>query len=131
MRMIARVKYKSYDWAQPFDPDEYGRNPKAITMLYENWLQSASDLEAAREEVEVLQRRVNELDKSNALLVSELDFYERRKWVPFILQLLAVIFAGIGINLLTGETETSYGWIFLVVSVILEVVAFFMLKSEA
>ena len=68
MEDIARLRYRNYDWKQPFDSDEYCRNPKAITMLYEAWLKAEFGLAETHKENESLKSRLSELEKSYVLL---------------------------------------------------------------
>jgi len=93
-------------------------------MLYESWLQAETSLSKAGEEIEDLKGRISEIDKANALLRAELDSLHSRKWVPFVLQLIAAISVGIGVNILTAKDNPIYGWLFVGISVILELVAF-------
>ncbi len=127
MSDVAHVRYQSYDWDRPFDPNEY-RSPKAITMLYESWLQAETSLSKAGEEIENLKKRIGELDKANALLQANLDSFQNRKLIPFALQLIAAICVGIGVNILTAKDNPIYGWLFVGISVVLELVAFFVVK---
>lgn len=124
-------RYKSYDWSKPFDPAEYRGSSKAITMLYENWLETSSQLAETRTEIEEIRKLYTELDKSHAILSAEREAAKNRRWIPFILQSIAVICGGIGVNLLTGDTNKEYGWIFLAISLILEMLAFIVVKAEA
>ncbi len=130
MRDIARRRYQNYNWERPFDPIEYSANPQAITMLYESYLQVSSDCEEAQEQISVLQKHVGELDKSNALIKSKLESQQKRKWLPFLLQLIAAVLVGIGVNLVTGNPTNWWGWVFVVVSVLLQTIAFQALRSE-
>ncbi|MBK9940600.1 MAG: hypothetical protein IPP13_03120 [Kouleothrix sp.] len=124
-------RYKSYDWSKPFDPAEYRGSSKAITMLYENWLEASSQLVETRREIEEIKKLYTDLDKSHAILSAEKEAAKKRRWTPFILQSVAVVCGGIGVNLLTGDTNKEYGWIFLLISLILEILAFIVVKAEA
>ena len=127
---VARRRHSSYNWEQTFDVDEYRKNPKAISMLYEDVLQATSESEALREKIESLQQRISELDKVNVILEKEKLSLQKQGWITFVLQLIAVIFGGFGINLLTSSVPTTYGLLFLIASILLELVAFFVMKSE-
>lgn len=124
-------RYKSYDWSKPFDPAEYRGSSKAITMLYENWLEASSELVKTREEIIEIRKKYVELDKSHAILSSEKEAARKRRWTPFTLQSIAVVCGGIGVNLLTGESNKEYGWVFLLISLVLEILAFIVVKVEA
>jgi hypothetical protein len=134
---ITNVRYKSYDWGRPFDPKEY-KNAKAITMLYESWLQSSRELEGAKEtinhlnaRVDSLEKKFSDLDKEQAILTVKLGDYKRRKWFPFAIQILATLCIGLGINWISnGGTTVFYGWIFVFLTVVFEVIAFFINNED-
>lgn len=130
MRKAIQEKYQRYDWAQPFDPEEYRRSPKAITMLYESWLQAEAQLDVANEEIEKLRSQLGNLDKKQALLSAELQALKKRKWIPFILQLVSAISGGIGVNLITSGASKEYGITFVAIFAMLELIAFFVIKME-
>jgi hypothetical protein len=129
MKDITRLRYKNYDWEQPFDPNEY-RDPKAIRLLYENWLLATVELEEAQEQINGLKQQSANLDKSNTVLLTENRAYQKRKWLPFVLQFVAVISSGLGINYVTSPGGSQYGWILISISAILELIAFIAVKSE-
>ena len=129
MDEIVQARYRSYEWDKPFDPNEY-RSPKAITLLYENYLQAASSLVEFQARVEELRKRVSELDKSKALLEQEVKTLQKGKWIPFVLQLMSAISGGVGVNILTGRKVLVYGWLFIAMFIALEIIAFVILKSE-
>lgn len=140
MMSEVELRYYTYEWDKPFDPNEY-RSPKAITLLYENFLRAERNLnrandelaklrEQTQQEIAALKKTIGEREKDVALLQQELEGYRRRKWFPFILQLLAALSVGVGVNIITGQDNHRYGWLFVGLSILLEGVAFFSLKSE-
>ena len=131
MSDVTRQRYGQYDWDQPFDADEYRKSPKAITMLYESWLEKSLELEESRKETESLRQNFNELDKSKALLTSKLETSQKQRWLPFVLQFVAVIAIGLGVNIVSTHTNEVYGWLFIAFSFLLEIVAFITMKMEA
>ena len=128
VKEIVLIRHKNYNWDRPFDPEDYS-SPEAVRMLYENWLQAIIEITELREQMDLLTEQATELDKLNAILRTEIKAYHKRKWLPFSLQLVSVLAAGIGINIVTSSTSNSYGWFFIFLSVILEVIAFVDLKS--
>lgn len=126
---IVRLRHKNYKWDRPFNPNDY-LHPEAITILYENWLQSSGESSELQKQVKLLNRQVAELDKLNAVLSTEKDSHERHKWLPFLLQLVSVICMGIGVNVVTSAGNNYYGWIFIAIAIILEFIAFMSLKLD-
>jgi len=130
MKNSIRPKYLDYDWNQPFDPNEYCTNPKAIQMLYEETLLTSSKLDASENQIESLKSKNSDLKIENALQHQEIDNYQHNKWFPFLLQLIAVIGIGIGVNFVTASNVILLGWILIGISTLLEVVAFVFVKSK-
>jgi hypothetical protein len=128
-REIAQSRLANYGWDKPFDANEYRKNPKAIELLYEEMLEATLELIDVREQNRQLMARVAELDKANALLEKEKFSLRRQSVITFTLQTIAVILSGVGVNLLTSDGN-RYGWLFLVTALVLEGVAFFVVKSR-
>ena len=59
----------------------------------------------------------------------ELKAAERKSSLVFILSLVATIFVGIGINLVTSSFYTWIGWVMIVAACIIEILAF-LIKPE-
>jgi hypothetical protein len=129
IKEIVRIRHKNYKWDRPFTPYDY-LNPEAITILYENWLQSSTEIVELREQVIKLGDRNSELDKINAVYVAKQDSQRKWKWLPFSLQLVSVITMGIGVNIVTSAENHNYGWVFISISVILEIITFISISID-
>jgi len=99
-------------------------------MLHEKYLQAARALVLACEELDSHRKRIAELDRCQAVMALQLDSLNRRRWLPFVLQLVSAICLGIGVNLLTAKSGVGYGWISVILSIVLEVVAYLVVKME-
>lgn len=129
IKEIVRLRHKNYKWDKPFNPNDY-LSPEAITILYENWLQSSAEVVELREQVKQLNSQNSELDKLNAIYISKNDSQQKRKWLPFSLQLVSIITMGIGVNLATSAQNDYYGWVFITISIILEIIAFITISID-
>lgn len=127
---LVRNRYLQYDWNQPFDADEYRKSAKATSMLYENWLKAAFELDESRLLVQNLQQEVYKLEKSVTLLNDKLTSDRTQRWFVFSIQLIAVLCIGIGVNLITESTNAPYGWFFVGISVLLEILAYWATQTK-
>jgi hypothetical protein len=126
---IILLRHKNYKWDKPFNPSDYS-SPEAITILYENWLQSSSEVIELQEQVSKLQKDNATLDKEKAILTEKQDNQQKQKWMPFSLQLVSIITVGIGVNLVTSTPSVLYGWVFIAISIVLEIIAFIAVLNK-
>ena len=129
MTEVRRQRHLNYDWDRPFDPDEFSDNPRAVTMLYEDWLETSVALEDAQKKIQRFRKKATEMDKKHALLIQHRNMARRQRWIVFGLQLLAIVFLGVGINLVTSDPSSIFGWIFLAGGVAIEVAAFVLTRG--
>lgn len=119
-----------HDWIKRFDANEYLGNRPMIEKLYEEKqlvLSANLDLD---EEVKNLTIRLQEAQLGNSRLSIQLKQTKKHSFIGFVLSLLAVLLAGIGVNIVTDKPYAWAGWVMVVFSILLEIIAFFIVIQK-
>ena len=74
-----------------------------------------------------LTERVHELELQNQKLRLQYNEIHQRSSYAFVLSLLALIIVPIGVNIVTAQPYQWVGWLLIVVAVIIESIAFFLI----
>ena len=112
-------------WVKHFDVNDYRDNPPMIEKLYEEKqfaLTETVELTSIRSKTKAELRK---FEIENLELKFEVREVKRRSRIVFFLSLLATIFIGIGINMITTNPNDGLGWIFSISGCVLEIIAFF------
>jgi hypothetical protein len=112
-------------WVKRFDVNDYVKNPPMIEKLYEEKQLALAEAAKLENLVESLKSQNHELELHKQRLELLVNEAHRRSNLVFGLSLLATLFIGIGVNLVTSTPYLWIGWMMIISGCILEVVAFF------
>lgn len=127
-----RIIGRSFDWIQKFDPIDYLENRPMIEKLHEEkQLAVALNLDLETKLVQVT-LQIRELELENQRLSSITNEKRRQSFIIFSISLLAIILISIGVNIATDQPNAWEGWVMIVASIFLEIIAFLVAyrKSE-
>ena len=96
-----------------------------IEKLYEEKQFALTETVELTSIVSKTKAELRKFEIENLELKFEVREVKRRSRIVFFLSLLATIFIGIGINMITTNPNDGLGWIFSISGCVLEIIAFF------
>ena len=123
-RAKRQIVGRPIEWIKRFDVNDYRDNPPMIEKLFEERqlaLLSSLELEKRIKELESQNHRLELSKQRLELTLSEVS---RKSFVLFSLSLLATIMVGIGVNVATSSPNNFTGWVMIIASTIVELIAF-------
>ncbi len=126
---IRRMLGRTPNWIKPFDVTEYLDNRPMIEKLYEERQLALAKSVELEKTVSDLSSRIHQLELSEQRLNLKLSEHKRLSFTVFGLSLIATITIGIGVNVLTSSSYEWIGWLLVAISVILEIMAFWLTKK--
>ena len=118
---------RTFNWIKDFYVDDYIQNPPLIEKLYEEKQMAIAHSIELENKVNRLTERVHELELQNQKLRLQYNEIHQRSSYAFVLSLLALIIVPIGVNIVTAQPYQWVGWLLIVVAVIIESIAFFLI----
>lgn len=123
-----------YERIRIYDVRDYLNNEAMIKHLHEEKEMALEALHQQRDEIRQVRASNRDLELDNQKLKDRLGEIVRISSKMFVLQILAVLLLGIGINVLTGNpVGNPWFWLgcaLVVIGVVVEVVAFFLKPGE-
>lgn len=130
-KIIDKAKQKiigrTLNWIKDFHVDDYIQNPPLIEKLYEEKQMAIAHSIELENKVGRLTERVHELELQNQKLRLQYNEIHQRSSYAFVLSLLALIIVPIGVNIVTAQPYQWVGWLLIVVAVMIESIAFFLI----
>lgn len=129
-RAQQRIIGQTTDWITKFDVNVYLDNRPLIEKLYEERQLALSRAYDAEKELADTRRTHHELELEHERLQVLNRSLKRKSVSIFGVSLVATLLAAIGVNVATDSPESFLGWAIVVASIMLEIVAFLMVRDE-
>ena len=107
------------DWIVKFDVEDYVNNPPMIRILYQEKQLLQTECFGLKKDLEEQVVEFNELHSKTVRLSEQLNQVQKDSLPIFTLSVLANLMTGIGINLLTSNSQQWIGGLFIIASVVI------------
>jgi hypothetical protein len=112
------------DWIVKFDVEDYVNNPPMIRLLYQEKQLLQTECFGLKKDLECQVVEFNELNSKTVRLSEQLNQVQKDSLPIFSLSVLANLMTGIGINLLTSNSQQWIGGLFIIASVIILIIIY-------
>jgi len=128
---LERIVGRTPNWIKPFDVNDYLNNRPMIEKLYEERQMALAKSIDLDRKVSSLSARVHQLELSEQRLRIILAEKTTRSLWAYGISLIATITVGIGVNVVTSSASSWIGWFLIVISVVLEAIAFVLTRLRS
>jgi hypothetical protein len=112
------------DWIVKFDVEDYVNNPPMIRLLYQEKQLLQTECFGLKKDLEEQLVEFNELHSKTVRLSEQLNQVQKDSLPIFTLSVLANLMTGIGINLLTSNSQQWIGGLFIIASVVILIIIY-------
>jgi hypothetical protein len=112
------------DWIVKFDVEDYVNNPPMIRLLYQEKQLLQTECFGLKKDLEEQVVEFNELHSKTVRLSEQLNQVQKDSLPIFTLSVLANLMTGIGINLLTSNSQQWIGGLFIIASVVILIIIY-------
>jgi len=112
------------DWIVKFDLEDYVNNPPMIRLLYQEKQLLQTECFGLKKDLEEQVVEFNELHSKTVRLSEQLNQVQKDSLPIFTLSVLANLMTGIGINLLTSNSQQWIGGLFIIASVVILIIIY-------
>ncbi|UXE64412.1 MAG: hypothetical protein KA717_19195 [Woronichinia naegeliana WA131] len=112
------------DWIVKFDVEDYVNNPPMIRILYQEKQLLQTECFGLKKDLEEQVVEFNELHSKTVRLSEQLNQVQKDSLPIFTLSVLANLMTGIGINLLTSNSQQWIGGLFIIASVVILIIIY-------
>ena len=112
------------DWIVKFDVEDYVNNPPIIRILYQEKQLLQTECFGLKKDLEEQVVEFNELHSKTVRLSEQLNQVQKDSLPIFTLSVLANLMTGIGINLLTSNSQQWIGGLFIIASVVILIIIY-------
>jgi hypothetical protein len=103
-------------WVKRFDVTDYLGNRPMIEKLHEEKQLALSSYLKSEKDVKILKKGIHDFELENQRLKERLNGLSRKSTETFILGLIATIFIGLGVNIITSKPYTWVGWLLVIIA---------------
>jgi len=111
------------DWIKQFDLKDYVDNPPMIEKLHEEKQSALLYYFEMEKKVKNLENQIHEYELENQRLKIVYSELSQKSTLTYIIGIIATIFVGFGINVITSKPYTWIGWVLVVTAIVLEILA--------